>query len=236
MKKLFGILVLVAVSLNGCYLEDSDLPFIGYEYFPTDIAHWVEYRVDSTWQDDPIGPIGSAEAHYFLRELNESNFMDEEGRPAVRVERHWMPLNGSSWSVKDVWHRVKTEFLSEQNEENVIFIKHKFPIREGRSWDGNARTTLESLVQLYHQTTVPAVWNYEYVNVHQPYSVNGFTFDSTVTVIQFDRRIAVGLSIYAKEVYAKNIGLIHKQRDIHNIQGADSVGFVFEAVVTDWAQ
>ena len=100
-------------------MEDTDLPFIGYEYFPVEIGKYVEYRVDSLWQDDPVGQLGSGEMHYLLRELNESNFIDEEGREAVRVERWWRSDSLTQWSIKDIWHRVSTPELAEQNEEWV---------------------------------------------------------------------------------------------------------------------
>lgn len=217
------------------------MPFIGYDYFPTEIGRFVEYKVDSIWQDDIIGQIGFAEAHYYLHDLNESTFIDEEGRPAVRVERSWKKTLQGVYDIKDVWYRTRTSEIAEQNEENVTFIKHNFPVKEGKAWDGNSKNTLQTLEELYLQTNIPDVWNYQYENVHQPYTINGFTFDSTVTVIQLDRQTTIALSIYAKEVYAKDIGLVHKQLYIHNIQpnatnpaDRDSVGFTLDMVVTNY--
>jgi hypothetical protein len=92
LKKAVFISTIACLFLSSCYLEDDDLPFIGYKYYPTELGKYVEYQVDSVWQDDPIGPIGSAESHYFLRDLNESTFVDEEGRSAIRVERYWKQL------------------------------------------------------------------------------------------------------------------------------------------------
>ncbi len=243
MKKKVFITFLTCSFLSSCYLEDTELPFIGYEYFPVELGRFVEYRVDSLWQDDPIGQIGSGEVHYLLRDVNESNFTDEENRDAVRVERFWRQEAQENWSVKDIWHRVSTAEIAEQNEENVIFIKHNFPVKEEKSWDGNARNTLQSLQELYVQTSIPEEWSYTYKNVHEPYSINGFDFDSTVTVLQLDRPAIFGLNVFAQEVYAKDIGLIHKQLMIYDIQqdqnnptDKDTVGFSFEMVVTDFGQ
>jgi hypothetical protein len=243
LKRLALISVSTCLLLSSCYLEDTDIPFIGYEYFETDLGRYIEYKVDSVWQDDPVGSLGFAEAHYFLRDVNESNFIDEEGRNAVRVERYWKQSAPAEWDIKDVWHRVKTEKVAEQNEENIVFIKHNFPVREGKTWDGNKKNTLLSLQEAYHQVAVPEVWDYSYINVHQPYTINGFTFDSTVTVLQMDRPAIFGLNVFAQEVYAKDIGLVHKQLSVFDIQqnpsnpnGRDTVGFVFEMVVTDYGQ
>ncbi|MGB1318017.1 MAG: hypothetical protein ACPG5W_07410, partial [Flavobacteriales bacterium] len=166
MKGKILILGFVSLLLGGCYLEDTELPFIGYEYYPTELGKYVDYQIDSVWQDDQIGPIGSAEAHYFLRDLNESNFVDEEGRPAIRVERFWKQTEAAEFTtIKDVWHRTRTPKIAEQNEENVVFIKHNFPIREGKTWDGNSKNTLQTLQLIYRQNSIPEVWDYEYRNV-----------------------------------------------------------------------
>ena len=236
MKSKLFIVGVICSLLSGCYREDTLLPLIGYDYFPTELGRFVEYKVDSIWQDDPVGSIGFAEAHYFLRDLNESTFIDEEGRTAIRVERYSKQSQLAEWNIKDIWYRTRTPEVAEQNEENVVFIKHNFPMKEGKTWDGNSKNILQTLQELYNQTTVPAVWEYKYVDVHEPYTINNFTFDSTVTVLQFDRQTPVALSLFAKEVYAKNVGLIHKEMKMHNIQGADSVGFFFEQVITDFGE
>lgn len=243
MRKLLLISLLSLVTFSGCYKEDTEIPFIGYEYFPTEIGKFIEYKVDSIWQDDVIGQIGFAEAHYFLQDLNESDFTDEEGRPAVRVERSWKQGQNGEYSIKDIWYRTRTSEVAEQNEENVTFIKQNFPVREGKSWDGNRKNTLQTLQELYLQNGVPEVWEYQYINVNQPYTINGFTFDSTVTVLQIDRPAIFGLSMFGQEVYAKDIGLVHKQLYIHDIQQnpnnpseKDSVGFSFDMVVTNYGE
>ncbi|MCB0756700.1 MAG: hypothetical protein KDB98_13955, partial [Flavobacteriales bacterium] len=184
MRKALLIAVFTTLGLVGCYNADTDLPYIGYEYFPTELGRFVEYRVDSIWQDDIIGQIGSAEAHYFLHDLNESLFTDEEGRPAVRVERSWKQNENGNYSIKDIWYRTRTSRIAEQNEENVVFIKHNFPIKLGKVWDGNSKNTLQTLQEIYRQSAIPEQWDYQYINIHEPYTVNGFTFDSTVTVLQ----------------------------------------------------
>ncbi|MFC2176371.1 hypothetical protein ACFLR1_05320 [Bacteroidota bacterium] len=241
MKKGFAITLVCCFFLSSCYKKDVDLPEIGLEYFPIDLGKFVEYKVDSVWQDDPIGQIGSGEVHYLLRDVNESSFTDEEGRQAIRVERSRKQKGEVFWNIKDVWHRVRTSFFAEQNEENVIFVKLRFPVKNEKAWDGNARNTWKSLQEIYKQNTVPQEWPYTCQNVHEPYTINGFTFDSTVTVLQIDRSAVFGLNVFAKEVYAKNVGLIHKEIRMYDVQtnpssttDTDSVGFSFEMVVTDF--
>lgn len=243
MKRAAFIFGIIALALTGCYREDTELPFIGYEYFPTELGKYIEYRVDSTWQDDPIGPAAFAEAHYLLRELNESQFTDEEGRPAIRLERYSRFTEQENWQMKDVWFKVRTAQIAEQNEENVVYIKHNFPVKADKTWDGNSKNTLQTLQETYRQLGIPEVWEYSYTNIHEPYTINGMTFDSTVTVVQFDRPAIFGLNLFAREVYAKDIGLVHKQLNVFDVQQnqtnpneKDTVGFFYEMVVTGYGE
>jgi len=234
-------LTILSLILSSCYDEDLSGSDLGYSYFPIEIGIYVTYQVDSAWRDDIIGPIGSGQASYVLRDINQSTFMDEEGREAIRVERQMQ--SGSNWSIKDVWSRVTTVDFSEQNEENVIFVKHNFPVLEDKTWDGHIRATPQSIQEYYGQANIPTDWNYTYESVDEPYTINGFTFDSTVTVIQIDRPVVFGVAVYAKEVYAKHVGMIHKKLTVYNIQQnasnpaiIDSIGYDFEMSVIDYGQ
>lgn len=237
------VLSAISVALQSCYKEDPVQPVLGLDYFPMEVGKWVEYEVDSVWRDDPIGPIGSGERHYQLRELNESSFIDDENRPSVRIERFKRISDTLNWDVTDVWSKTRTTLIAEQNEENVIFIKHNFPIEPGKEWLGNNRSDHESIETWLGQSPIPADWNYMYQDVHQAYTVNGLTFDSTVTVVQIDRPAAFGLNLLSQEVYALNIGLIHREITVYDIQQnpdtpslKDTVGFVFEQRITAFGE
>lgn len=209
---------------------------IGHSYFPVEIGKWVLYEVDTAWRDDIIGPIGAGELSYVLRDVNESIFIDEGGREAVRVERQRQTGTGS-WAMKDVWSRVQLPQFAEQNEENVIFIKHNFPIREGKMWDGHARATPGSIFEIYGEENIPSSWDFTYQDVDRPYSIGSLTFDSTVTVLQIDRPVPAGTSIYSVEVYAKHVGLIYKKLTLYRTQSvgaADTVGYEFEMRAIDF--
>lgn len=226
-------------TLVSCYDEDLSGLDLGQTYFPVEIGRYVTYEVDSIWRDDPIGPIGSGQRNYILREVNESTFIDEAGREAIRVERR-RQVN-QNWVIKDVWSRVSADGVAEQYEENVILIKHNFPVWEGKMWEGHARTTPQSIRVYFKQENIPTNWDYTYVNVHQPYTVNGLNFDSTVTVLQVDRPAAFGVSVFSQEVYAKHIGMIHRKVTVYNVQqnpddpnGRDTIGYDWEMRVIDF--
>jgi|GEM_PF-430946 len=234
--------ITLTFTLSGCY-EEETLTSSGAEYFPVEIGHWVEYEVDSVWMDEPAGSLGSGETHYLLRELNESTYLDEGGRDIVRIERSWRADTLAAWTIKDIWGKVRTAAEAEQNEDNVILRKLIFPVRDGQAWNGTLRTTDQSLIEWTGFLNIPTDWEFTMSEVHQPYTLNGITFDSTVTVTQFDTQAAFGLSVLSREVYARNVGLIHRLMTVYNIQpdpvnptDKDSIGYTFEQRITGFAQ
>jgi len=74
------------------------------------------------------------------------------------------------------------------------------------------------------------------LDVDRPYTIGSLSFDSTVTVLQIDRPAIAGVSIYAKEVYAKHVGLVHRLVTLYNIQGTDSIGYTWEMRAIDFGQ
>jgi hypothetical protein len=237
----FSILI-IALLFSGCYEEDT-VATGGLDFFPVEIGHWAEYEVDSVWMDEPAGILGSGETHYLLRELNESTFMDEGGREVVRVERSRRADTAAAWQIKDIWGRVRTQAEAEQNEDNVILRKLIFPLQDGREWNGTLRTTDQNLQEWTGFLNIPVDWPFVMSAINEPYTINGLTFDSTVTVTQYDAEVAFGISLVSREVYARHVGLVHRHMTVYNIQpdpdsltDKDSIGYTFEQRITGFAQ
>lgn len=239
-----SVALLSIFLLSGCYDEDA-APQLGLEYFPINLGHWVEYTVDSVWMDEPAGALGSGQRNYLLREVNESTYKDNEGRDIIRVERYWRNSSQQEWTIKDIWGKVRTQVEAEQNEDNVVLRKLIFPVGNNKVWNGTLRTTDLNLQEWTGFLNIPSDWEFTLSKVHEPYQINGMTFDSTVTVTQLDREVPLGVSVVSREVYAKNVGLIHRFMTVYNIQpnaqnpaspDKDSIGYHFEVRITDFAQ
>lgn len=189
-----------ALMFISCRKEETPAADIGLGYFPTQIGHWVIYEVDSTVYDDFLND--TFYYRYQVKEVLESNFTDNEGREAIRVERYrrdfdsTIPYDSIPWHLARVWSFTRTNYIGEKMEENERFIRLAFPVREDVNWNGNAYNTIGS-------------WNYKYKSIDVPFTIANMSFDSTVLVEQKKEINLLNHRSY-QERYAKNVGMIEK--------------------------
>lgn len=184
--------------ISSCKKDESLPPIdMKYNYFPTNVGHWVVYKVDSVDYNNTLSPKDSFS--YYIKEIVESVYVDNTGRETQRIERYRKDSVDGQWYIKDVWTVNRNVSDAQKVEEDVRFVKLKFPVVENTKWNGNIYNTLDS-------------WEYELINVDQPYSLNGMNFDSSATVMQYDDFNEIIISRdYSEEVYVKNIGLVYKK-------------------------
>ncbi|HXC06141.1 MAG TPA: hypothetical protein VNZ86_15395, partial [Bacteroidia bacterium] len=188
--------------------KDNELHLdMGYGYAPSDIGRYVIYQVDSTVYD--AFTKDTVYYKYQLKELEQSVFSDNEGRPSIRIERYVrffnpaLPYDSIPWTLKNVWYSTRTARDFERVESNVRLVKLIFPDVDQNTWNGNAQNTIGD-------------WEYQYNGVNQHQNVGGFSFDSVATVIQLIDTNQINYRIYSEQ-YAKNVGLISKQIiDVYN--------------------
>ena len=122
-----------------------------------------------------------------------------------------------SWTLKNVWSENRTATSAEKVEENVRYVKLKFPVKEDQKWNGNIQNTLTE-------------WNYSYNFFDLSRTVGGIKFDSVLQVDQYDdeSKNLVERTLYI-EKYARNVGLIHKQViDIESQPGSNPPSNFFQ--------
>ncbi|HRH65887.1 MAG TPA: hypothetical protein PLU53_06285 [Bacteroidia bacterium] len=207
-KSVFWTGFFLLLILFSCK-DDSVQPSIQNTYagyFPLDSGFWIEYHADSIVHldaDDPFNLDTAIRSYSFeLREEIDEGFVDAEGDWAYRVSRYKRESNSLPWEFLNLWTAKITNSSAQRVEDNIRFVKLSFPINERKTWNGNAYN--------YYVEE-----DYAYSDIHQPYSLNGISFDSTVTVLQNDFTSNVN-RILKQEVYANHVGLIFKQQDSLN--------------------
>jgi hypothetical protein len=207
--------------VSGCKKDDPERVDLGLGYFPTNIGHWVEYAVDSNWQDQQTTPGDSIHhSHFALREELVEAFTDPEGRAAQRIVRS-RPDEQGAWVPQDVWWQTLNTTKAERTEENMRRVKLVFMPHTGVYWNTNAPNTQEAFELTYSEVDVP-------------WSVNGMSFDSTLLVkTTYMNNLIVRRTYY--ERYAKHVGLVYRQVDSTNTQSSGSRSTWYKQVITDYA-
>lgn len=188
---LLSFFVLFAVSCK----KDSTTPEFHEQYFPLNEGHFVIYDVTEINHD-----IDNAVQHdtsfYQLKTVVGDTILDNLGRVARKYFRYVRSSSNGDWVLKDVWTTILNGTILELTEENQRIVKLVFPPSANKEWN------------IYSYTSMPEL-EAHYESIHVAKNLNGFQFDSTLTVEQEDFFSMVD---YRRkyEVYAKHVGLIKK--------------------------
>jgi hypothetical protein len=195
------ILVAFITLLFSC-AKDKILPTTStFSYFPTEQGRYIIYNVDSVFhaENDNNTDDSVYTWHFQIKEVVDYTFTDGQGRNAQVIRRYRRDNDSSAWVELNLWTQVLTSSSAYRTEENVPYHKLSFPISSDITWNGNDANTLQEEI-------------YSYQNFNSPLTINGFSFDSTLSVLQRDANNFVQ-KIYATEVYAIHVGMIYKERD-----------------------
>lgn len=185
---------LFALVVAGCKKEDTPPADLGLDYYPAEVGTWVHYKVMEAEHDDAVGIHDTI--YYELKEIVESTFIDNQGRPSLRIERYKRADSLSAWVIADIWYATQTNQGLEKIEEDVRFMRMAYPVDDDEEWNGN----------VFNQQ--PA-WDYFYEDVDQPRYYNNLYFEKTAKVNQRYNHNLVEFE-HAYEVYARHIGLVRK--------------------------
>ncbi len=168
----------------------------GFGYFPVEIGHYVVYKADSIWHDNPTEGVPGVHdtSSYFIKELIESDFTDASGGLSQRLERYKRHTSDEPWRLVDVWFISRNSLNAQKVEENVRYIKMGFPIAPGSTWDGNALNINDR-------------WTYRYDSLYVDRIYGNTQYPRTVKVLQIDNKNFVEDQL-AYEIYAPQVGLV----------------------------
>lgn len=208
MKKLtFLFLTVLMVSLVGCKKEANDIDF-GFEYFPLEEGHFVEYEVMEVFHDKDLNPKHDT-IRYRLKTVIGEDVLDNLGRNAKKYFRYSYTLNSGELLDQRVWITLIDENKrGEVVEENQRKIRLVFAVKDNKEWNVNA----------YNSQDANTVY---YTDVNQSQTINGFHFEETAQVVYDD---FLSLVDYKKmhEVYAKGVGLVERSFKNLTIQNFDT--------------
>jgi len=193
----FAFIALLATAfITSCKEETEEVSQQTYnEYFPDQVGTYIIYDCDSLYYNDFTGNTDTF--RFQIKEYYESEFTDNSGRRAIRLERYKRASELASWQLKDVWFVVKSDFAVEKVEEDVRMLKLRFPLKEGLTWNINALNNKGER-------------EVEASKLHEPFNNGSLSFDSTVTVENTDPTNLIN-EYRDTEVFARNFGLVYKR-------------------------
>lgn len=194
---LIPIFLFLIIGFSISCKKDTALapPQLGENYFPIIKGSWISYKVDSITWNDFYTPIKIDTFSYFIKLKIDTQFIDNENRETY-VWRKYYKTDSTNWELTKNYSINKMAERVETLEENMRYVKLAFPVKNSTQWDMNAFNTLDATSSYYDEYDVPKTINFE-------------TYDSCVVVIHKDDETLISKD-YFKEIYAKDIGLLHK--------------------------
>ena len=207
MKKQNNFIILFLIIISSCkpinYIDEDYYS----KYFPIELNQEKEFLVTNINHSS----FGKDTVTYYLKEVISEKFLNLEGDSAYRIERFWKTDSMDNYEIKDIWVANKSLNFAQLVEENIRFTKLIFPFDVNVVWDGNAFNNQQSQ-------------EYRIESINIPFTVNGLSFDSSITVIQ---NYKSNLLEYenSKEIYVIGVGLVYKEDIEVLINSANSNDF-----------
>jgi hypothetical protein len=232
MKQLLSGLFLIGATVffSTCKKGSEDFTLdYQYEYFPVDSGRFWIYKVDSVMFREG----NSDTSVFYVKELIESIYPDNIGRPTARIERFRSNDSLGNWFITDVWFATRTQITAEKIEENLKFVKILFPPKEGQTWKGNKYIEVTNNIEWMED------WEYELQTLNVPKTIGNISFDSTLTVLQYDDENLIEKSL-STETYAEGVGLAYKEllhltkEDVTAPWTQPKEGFVLKMTIVDY--
>lgn len=214
-------LLFYSILLAACNKKEDFKSDAVADYMNLQVGKYVIYRLDST----NYVHFGQAVSviSYQAKDVVEATITDNLGRNGFRVVRYLRDTastNDADWTASLTYQVIPSRENIEMLEWGFRYIKLVIPITEGYTWKGNGYLPESPYQDLYEFSNDQDIqtWDYTYSNVGASQTINGKTYDSTLTVTQIDdsTNVPIIAGVPASqtrwiEKYAKNVGLIYKE-------------------------
>jgi hypothetical protein len=200
MRKALLLLVVLAGFVSGCETKymDPDPKAMGYDYYLLAIGDYRIYNVTEIKFRHNVGDT----SRFQLQERVDTSFLDQTNTLSYKIVRSIRPDEFSPWVEDSVMVVTKTENNVLLLKDNTKYVKLVFPVKNGKSWAGDAFNT--------HVTGSDEKEPYTFTLVGEPYTASGQVYDKTATVIQGTPTKNLIQLDDRKEVYAEGVGLVYR--------------------------
>lgn len=187
------ILLILSLSLMACQDEAPEVVDFSedYRYFPLETGFRRDYQVE-----ERVYRLNEApqQFRYQVREEIGEVFETVGDEMTYELLRYRRPSGNDNWQLDSVWLVRQSPDKIVRVENNLPFVALRFPLREGRIWDGNVFNTRRRD-------------DYTLTEVDVPQELAGNTFAHTLTVVQNADSSLVNKDVRT-QIYARDTGMV----------------------------
>jgi hypothetical protein len=194
-KHFLRYFIAFALFNTACDNGDPKPVDSGQEYFPLITGNYYVYDVVEIVYSE-VAPTKNLV--YQLKVEVSDSFPNGEGDHTYVLSRSTRNNETDAWKDLDTWSVRSNDREVILNEGNVSFVRIAFPLKAGKTWNGNKYNN-----QLADE--------YEINDTGKNFDAGGVTFENTFTVLQEDNEDFIVFLDKREEVYAKDIGLVYKE-------------------------
>ena len=217
MKQLL-LLLSITVFFFACK-EESIAPEpidLQEDFFPLDVGKTWIYETDSIVYNKQLSTVDTLRG--FVREEIVDAFEAADESTVYVIDRSFRRDETLPWINTDVFSASIIGNKATRNEENLRFVKLILPPVVDQEWDGNQFFDESTQVTINGESIeVYKNWDSKVLSIGETVNINGVDYSNTVEVILVDTNNSIEKR-YVKEIYAKGIGLIHREMVIIDSQ------------------
>lgn len=201
-------------------------------YCPIQIGKFITYRLDSTTFINSGTVI--AVHKYQVKHSVIQKITDNTGRISYIVQRLINNENATgTWENNGTYTIIPDAHKMEIVDNNMRVVSLHAPLKEGFSWKGNSQLPFAPYQQLFDMSTGYDMntWKFSYTNFGNEI-IEGQSYQNVWTIEQNNQILnipptpetAIGSKEVSIEKYAKGIGLVYKDFQLYEYQGAGGSG------------
>lgn len=232
MKSLFYLLAACTICISCGEKKEIFQTETIATYFPVQIGKSITYRLDSTTFTKSGSEI---EIHkYQVKHTIIQETTDNTGRKVYVVQRLINNENATaSWENNGTYTIIPDDNTVEIIDNNMRVVTLQAPLKEGFSWKGNSQLPFAPYQQLFDMSTGYDMntWQFSYTSFGNE-TIEGQSYQNVWTVEQNNETLnipptpetAIGSKEVSIEKYAKGIGLVYRDFQLYEYQGAGGSG------------
>ncbi len=195
---------MLLLVVNSCKLQniDPETVDLGYDYYPLEIGRYIIYDEHDVIYD-PVKPK-VVDTFYQVKEVISSSYRDGSEEKFL-VYHYAKKTTQADWPLQpdSVWTVSNTTNQLIRTENNVAYIKLVFPVKEGKTWNGNAKNTAAEFTS--------SDKFYKMTNLNKSYTApNGMVYDKTLKLTIANQSDPIVSKDIRYDLYARGIGFIKK--------------------------